>query len=151
MRARDVVVERARRWRRRTRPGRSQPLRGAEQQVDRPTRPTATVTGEGLEGGVDLGVLAPPAPVRGLGADEVHGEAGLEQVGHGDRGAGVTAHSSEPVGPAAAVGVGPRVEQDDGAALGRPVLLAHHEVPGAGRGGPVDAAQVVAVAVLADG
>ena len=39
---------------------------------------------------------------------------------------------------------------DDRPALGRPVLLAHHEVAGAGRRRPVDAAQVVAVAVLAD-
>ena len=62
-----------------------------------------------------------------------------------------TAHSNGAGGPAATVGVGTGVEQDDGAALGRPVLLANHEVAGARRGGPVDPAQVVAVAVLADG
>jgi hypothetical protein len=49
------------------------------------------------------------------------------------------------------VRAGARVQQDDGPAARRPVLLADHEVAGAGRGRPMDAAQVVTVAVLAHG
>ena len=63
----------------------------------------------------------------------------------------VTAHSKRARRARPAVPVGAGVEQHDGPALGRPVLLADHQVAGAGRRRPVDAAQVVAVAVLADG
>ena len=48
------------------------------------------------------------------------------------------------------VTAGPGVEDDRGAPARRPVLLADHQLAGLGRGRPVDAAQVVAVAVGAD-
>ena len=105
--------------------------------------------GEGVERPLDR-VVVPHAPVAGgVGGHEVHGVRRPVEVGQ-DRGGGRHRPLQGP-GPAApAVPDLAGVDEDDGPALRGPVLLAHHEVTGAGRRGPVDAAQVVAVAVLAD-
>ena len=63
----------------------------------------------------------------------------------------VTDHSNEPDAPEPAVTAGAGVQDHDRPAAGRPVLLADHELAAVRGRGPVDPAQVVAVAVAADG
>ena len=85
-----------------------------------------------------------------VGGEQVHGIPGVDDVGGDARRRG-DAPLERAAAPGAAVADGAGVEHDDGTTLGRPVLLAHHQLAGARGRRPVDAAQVVAVAVLAHG
>ena len=89
-----------------------------------------------------------PVPDR-LGGEEVDGIPEAGQVHH-HRGGGTHRPLEGTADADPGVGVDPRVEQDDGAAPGRSILLAHHEFARARSGRPMDAPQVVAVAVFAD-
>ena len=62
----------------------------------------------------------------------------------------LTARSIEDFEPVAAVGDPPVVDEQRAARLPLLLLAAHHQLTGAGAGRPVDAAQVVAEAVLPD-
>ncbi len=91
---------------------------------------------------VDAGV---GARVRG---EEVHGVPGVDDV-RGDGRGRRDAPLQRAAAPRARVADRPGVEHDHGPALRGAVLLAHHELAGARGRGPVDAPQVVTVAVLA--
>ena len=108
-----------------------------------------TDLGEQVEDGVvPLGV-DDAAAARVVRGEDVHRVAELEQVDR-DRGRG----GDRPLQAGARVGGGQGraagVEEEDGAAAGREVLLPDHELADAGGRRPVDPAQVVPVAVLAD-
>ena len=85
-----------------------------------------------------------------VGGEQVHGIPRVADVRGDGRGRG-DAPLQRAAAARARVTDRAGVEHDHGTPLRRAVLLTHHELAGAGGGGPVDAAQVVAVAVLAHG
>ena len=114
---------------------------------------TQAVVGSGRDAGqgVQAGLVGLVVVRAGVGArvrgEEVHGIPRGADVG-GDRGGRRDAPLERAAAARPGVSAGPAVEDDDRPALRRPVLLTHHELAGARGCRPVDAPQVVAVAVL---
>ena len=105
--------------------------------------------GEGLEAGLEGVVVVRPGVAARVAGEQVHGIAPRWTCAVTEA-AVVTAHSSELLRPEPAWPPARVSSRTTARRLAGPVLLAHHQLAGAGGGGPVDAAQVVAVAVLAD-
>ena len=99
---------------------------------------------------VDLDGLGRLTPCCGLAAHQVKCVAVPGQV-CGDGGSCGDRPFERPQRAGALVPARARVHEDDGATPGRSILLAHHQLGPMGCGRPVDAAQVIAVAVVADG
>src|SRR5207342_3337609 len=102
--------------------------------------------------GVELGVAGVPggAEVVAGGRDQADGEAAVPEV-DGDRRGGGDGGLERGRDALSLVGAHPVVDEERGPGLPRLLLAAHHQLADARRAAPVDAAQVVAAAILADG